>query len=54
MVTYLTPVGTLILAFLILSERPLLLQLVGGVVILAGVRLATLRLARTAATNLAA
>jgi drug/metabolite transporter (DMT)-like permease len=54
MVTYLTPVGTLVLAFLILSERPLLLQLVGGVVILAGVRLATLRLARTAATNLAA
>jgi drug/metabolite transporter (DMT)-like permease len=43
MVTYLTPVGTLLLAFLILSERPLLLQLVGGAVIVIGVRLAARR-----------
>jgi drug/metabolite transporter (DMT)-like permease len=43
MVTYLTPVGTLLLAFLILSERPLLLQLVGGAVIVIGVRLAAHR-----------
>jgi drug/metabolite transporter (DMT)-like permease len=43
MVTYLTPVGTLLLAFLILSERPLLLQLIGGAVIVIGVRLAAHR-----------
>ena len=43
MVTYLTPVGTLVLAFLILSERPLPLQLVGGAVIVIGVRLAARR-----------
>ena len=40
MVSYLTPVGTLLLAFVILGERPLLLQLVGGAVIVIGVRLA--------------
>ena len=40
MVSYLTPVATLILAFVILAERPLLLQLVGGAVIVIGVRLA--------------
>lgn len=40
MVSYLTPIATLILAFLILGERPLLLQLVGGAVIVIGVRVA--------------
>jgi len=40
MVSYLTPVAALILAFVILAERPLLLQLVGGAVIVIGVRLA--------------
>lgn len=40
MVTYLTPIATLVLAFLILAERPLPLQLLGGAVILIGVRLA--------------
>jgi drug/metabolite transporter (DMT)-like permease len=43
MVSYLTPVGTLLLAFLILSERPLLLQLAGGAVIVIGVRIAARR-----------
>jgi drug/metabolite transporter (DMT)-like permease len=43
MVSYLTPVGTLLLAFLILSERPLLLQLAGGGVIVIGVRVAASR-----------
>lgn len=40
MVSYLTPVAALILAFVILAERPLMLQLVGGAVIVIGVRLA--------------
>jgi drug/metabolite transporter (DMT)-like permease len=40
MVSYLTPVAALILAFVILAERPLPLQLVGGAVIVIGVRLA--------------
>lgn len=43
MVTYLTPIATLVLAFLILAERPLPLQLVGGAVIVVGVRLAARR-----------
>jgi len=43
MVSYLTPVSSLILAFVILAERPLPLQLVGGVVIVLGVRLAARR-----------
>ena len=43
MVTYLTPIATLLLAFIILGERPLLLQLVGGAVIVVGVRLAARR-----------
>jgi len=46
MVSYLTPVGTLLLAFLILSERPLLLQLAGGGVIVIGVRVAASRSSR--------
>ena len=43
MVTYLTPIATLLLAFIILGERPLLLQLAGGAVIVVGVRLAARR-----------
>src|SRR6266550_4881433 len=43
MVVYLTPVSTLILAFFILSERPLPLQLLGGAVIVLGVRIAARR-----------
>jgi drug/metabolite transporter (DMT)-like permease len=43
MVSYLTPIATLLLAFVILAERPLLLQLVGGAVIVIGVRLAARR-----------
>src|SRR5438094_567226 len=43
MVTYLTPIATLVLAFLVLGERPLPLQLVGGAVIVVGVRLAARR-----------
>jgi drug/metabolite transporter (DMT)-like permease len=47
MVTYLTPVATLLLALVILDERPLPLQLVGGAVIIVGVRLAARRSHRT-------
>ena len=43
MVSYLTPVSSLILAFFILAERPLPLQLVGGAVIVLGVRIAARR-----------
>ena len=43
MTSYLVPIGTLALAALILGERPAPLQLVGGAVILLGVRLATRR-----------
>lgn len=43
MVTYLTPVSSLILAFIILAERPLPLQLAGGAVIVLGVRIAARR-----------
>ena len=46
MTSYLVPVLTLAMAVVLLGDRPQPLQLVGGVVILAGVRLATLRLAR--------
>ncbi len=46
MTSYLVPILTLALAVVLLGDRPQPLQLVGGVVILAGVRLATLRLAR--------
>ena len=46
MTSYLVPVLTLALAVVFLGDRPQPLQLVGGLVILAGVRLATLRLAR--------
>lgn len=43
MTSYLVPIGTLILAALILGERPAPLQLVGGAVILLGVRISTRR-----------
>jgi drug/metabolite transporter (DMT)-like permease len=46
MTSYLVPVMTLAMAVVFLGDRPQPLQLVGGVVILAGVRLATLRIAR--------
>jgi len=46
MSSYFVPVLTLVMAVVFLGDRPQPLQLVGGVVILAGVRLATLRLAR--------
>jgi drug/metabolite transporter (DMT)-like permease len=45
MSSYFVPVLTLAMAVVFLGDRPQPLQLVGGVVILAGVRLATLRLA---------
>jgi drug/metabolite transporter (DMT)-like permease len=43
MVTYFTPVAALVLAFVILAERPEPLQLAGGVVIVVGVRIAARR-----------
>ena len=46
MTSYLVPVLTLAMAVVFLGDRPQALQLVGGVVILAGVRLATWRLAQ--------
>jgi drug/metabolite transporter (DMT)-like permease len=46
MSSYFVPVLTLAMAVIFLGDRPEPLQLVGGIVILAGVRLATLRLAR--------
>jgi drug/metabolite transporter (DMT)-like permease len=46
MTSYFVPVLALAMAVVFLGDRPEPLQLVGGVVILAGVRLATLRLAR--------
>jgi drug/metabolite transporter (DMT)-like permease len=39
LISYVVPVAALVIAFVILGERPFPLQLVGGVVILAGVRL---------------
>ena len=43
MVSYLVPIFALVQAVLILGERPAPLEIVGGVIILAGVRIATLR-----------
>jgi drug/metabolite transporter (DMT)-like permease len=43
MVTYFTPIAALALAFVILAERPLWLQLVGGAVVVIGVRVAATR-----------
>jgi drug/metabolite transporter (DMT)-like permease len=54
MTSYLVPIGTLILAALILGERAAPLQLVGGAVILLGVRIATRRRANVAAETSAA
>jgi drug/metabolite transporter (DMT)-like permease len=45
MTSYLVPVLTLVMAVVFLGDRPQPLQLVGGVIILAGVRVATLRAA---------
>lgn len=44
--SYLVPFLTLAMAVVLLGDRPEALQLLGGLVILAGVRLATLKLAR--------
>ena len=46
MTSYLVPVLTLVMAVVFLGDRPQPVQLVGGVVILIGVRVATLRPAR--------
>jgi drug/metabolite transporter (DMT)-like permease len=43
MVSYLVPVFALVQAVILLNERPTVLELVGGAIILAGVRLATWR-----------
>lgn len=43
MISYLAPVSALILAFVVLGERPLPLQLAGAAVILLGVRIAASR-----------
>lgn len=43
MVSYLVPVFALVQAVLILGEEPAVLQIVGGAIILVGVRVATLR-----------
>ena len=47
MVSYLVPVFALVQAIFLLNERPTALEIVGGAVILLGVRLATWRLAPT-------
>lgn len=44
MTSYLVPVLTLLMAVVFLGDRPQPLQIVGGIVILAGVRIATTRL----------
>ncbi len=46
MTSYLVPVLTLVMAVVFLGDRPQPLQLVGGAVVLVGVRVATLRPAR--------
>lgn len=48
MISYLAPIAALVLAFLILGERPLPLQLVGAAIIVVGVRVASLRPATAA------
>ena len=47
MVSYLVPVFALVQAVVVLNERPTALEVVGGAIILLGVRLATWRLAPT-------
>lgn len=54
MSSYMVPVAALLLAAAFLGERPSLVQLVGGAVILAGVRLATLGVRRRATVEAAA
>lgn len=54
MSSYMVPVAALLLAFVFLGERPDPLQLVGGAVILLGVRLATLGVRRPEVTEAAA
>jgi drug/metabolite transporter (DMT)-like permease len=46
MTSYFVPVLTLVMAVVLLGDRPQPLQLVGGLVILAGVRVATLKVTR--------
>ena len=43
MVSYLVPIFALVQAVVILGEHPALLEIVGGAIILVGVRVATLR-----------
>jgi drug/metabolite transporter (DMT)-like permease len=43
LISYVVPIAALVLAFIVLGERPFPLQLVGALVILAGVRLVTRR-----------
>ena len=43
MVSYLVPIFALVQAVLILGEHPAALEIVGGAIILVGVRVATLR-----------
>jgi drug/metabolite transporter (DMT)-like permease len=50
MTSYFVPVLTLVMAVVLLGDRPQPLQLVGGLVILGGVRLATLRLSKEVAS----
>ncbi len=54
MSSYMVPVAALLLAFVFLGERPEPLQLIGGAVILAGVRIATLGARPAAAIEAAA
>jgi drug/metabolite transporter (DMT)-like permease len=54
MSSYMVPVAALLLAFIFLGERPEPLQLAGGAVILAGVRVATLRQREPAVVEAAA
>lgn len=51
LISYFVPVAALLMAFIVLGERPFPLQLVGGIVILIGVRLATRRRTSDAPTT---
>ena len=51
LISYLAPVAGLLLAFAVLGERPLPLQLVGAVVVLVGVRLVVGRTAMVASST---
>ncbi|MBI2983190.1 MAG: DMT family transporter [Chloroflexi bacterium] len=54
MSSYMVPVAALLLAFVFLGERPAPLQLIGGAVILLGVRIATLGVRRPEVAEAAA